>query len=79
MAIKGSVKPLESVGDRLKYLRLVNGMLQKGIERELLITDKRVSALEHDYTELFNSELIAYARYFKVTPAWILTGSDVIE
>lgn len=79
MNIKGVIQPLQTIGDRLKYLRLSNDMLQKDIEAEIYIPVYRVTRLEKNTYELYNDELLSYARYFKVSPTWILTGSDTLE
>ena len=79
MEIKGLIKEHETIGDRLRYLRVINELKQQDIAKLFLIPVKRVSNLERGCVEINNDELLLYARNFRVSPTWLLTGEDDYE
>lgn len=70
----GRVKKLSTINDRMKYLRVANGLKQEELADELGFSLEQVRYLEYHKKNIYHSDLIAYSKYFNVTIDWLVFG-----
>ena len=75
-----NMKQLNTVGERIKSLRVEKGMTQEQVARALHFGSRSmVSDYESGRRELPYKSVGDYAGFFKVTAKWIMQGDEEIE
>ena len=74
------MKQLNTVGERIKSLRVEKGMTQEQVARALHFGSRSmVSDYESGRRELPYKSVGDYASFFRVTANWIMQGDEEIE
>ena len=74
------MKQLNTVGERIKSLRVERGMTQEQVARALHFGSRSmVSDYESGRRELPYKSVGDYASFFRVTAKWIMQGDEEIE
>ena len=74
------MKQLNTVGERIKSLRVERGMTQEQVARALHFGSRSmVSDYESGRRELPYKSVGGYASFFRVTANWIMQGDEEIE
>ena len=68
----------ESIGNRIKYLRMLNGWTQGEMGAKLGVGQSQISRWERDMGEMWPSTRKDICRTFGLTPEWLNAGKGPI-
>lgn len=67
---------LNTLGERVKYLRKENKLSQSKLSEETNISRSNISKIENNNLNPTAKSIVALAKFFDVTTDWLLTGEE---
>lgn len=72
----GLIKPLETIQDRIKHLRVMNDMTMIEVGKVIKLERGQISNMERGLRNIGYQEIQMYADLFRVSPTWIVSGKE---
>ncbi len=70
---------MDTIGQRIRFLRKKNGIHQIDLARETGISRSNISKIESNDIKPASNSIVAIADYFRVSTDWLLKGEEYQE
>ena len=77
--IKGVLKPLDTIQDRIRYLRRVNEISLKSLSKKFFFSDAQITFMESGKRTIGHNDIKLYCDYFGVSADWLINGDPDAE